>query len=489
MNRSVGGSTNVEIRSSLEVSSQHGATVAARSDSYRAAAQRIILLDLSILTAPINELPKETLRLMMHLHSLQQKGINDASAFPQTEKSNDASAMLLYEAASGITLFSFDGRYLNDSVKDFWACLPPLSLIVSMKYEKVPTPIDLVNEAIDDRLAKRLIKLCGSDKKLVVGSAEYKRLIETKLAITCLYVEVPDCEVIIRSLKNPMLSVKINVELSMLLYQAPSGMAIFCFDGAYLTTPVKDFWASLPQLSLIVFIKVEKMPTPIDLVNEVIDGHLVKRLRQLCGSGRKLVVGSVEYKRIIETKLGVTCLHVDVPDCEVIICGLNNPMSPLLPEKQFGPDKDLELFLHQRDFDIKLEMVDKTIKETAYLLHDTESCEKKYLKFVRLLLKDFILTSEIDTKDWILIHFATALKMICYPGASYKVLPPDEIFSFDECSKIEAHAPGYKRRFSKIDVLSMYKHVARLNSKKCILMVKLDIWITKAKEVREKVDV
>ncbi|KAF6998612.1 hypothetical protein CFC21_014719 [Triticum aestivum] len=426
---------------------------------------------------------------MMHRHSLKQKETNDALPFPQNEKSNDTLAMLLYEGTTGITLFSFDGSCLNDLVKDFWTCLPPLSLIVSMKYEKVPTPIDLVNEAIDDRLFRRLTKLCGSEKTLVVGSAKYKRIIETILAITYLCVEVPDSEVIIRSLKNPMQSVKINVVLATLLYQAPSGIAIFCFDGDYLKAPMKDFWACLPQLSLVAFIKREKMPTPIDVTNEVIDGRLVKRLSQLCGSGRKLVVGSAEYKRIIETKLGVTCLHVDVPDCEVIICGLNNPMSPLLPEKQFGPDKDLELFLHQRDFDIKLEMVDKSMKETAYLLHDIESCEKKYLKFFRLLLKDFILTSEIDTKDWVLIQFATALKMICYPGAWYKVLPPDEIFSFDECSKIEAHACRYKRRFSKIDVLSIYKHVAKLNSKKCILMIKLDIWISKAKEAQEKADV
>ena len=55
------------------------------------------------------------------------------------------------------------------------------SLIVSMKYEKVPTPIDLVNEAIDDRLFRRLTKLCGSEKTLVVGSAKYKRIIETIL--------------------------------------------------------------------------------------------------------------------------------------------------------------------------------------------------------------------------------------------------------------------------------------------------------------------
>lgn len=84
------------------------------------------------------------------------------------------------------------------------------------------------------------------------------------------------------------------------------------------------------------------------------------------------------------------------------------------------------------------------MEEAAYLLHDTESREKKYLKFFCLLLKDFMRTSEIDTKSWILIQFATALKMICYPGASYEVLPPDEIFSIGECQKIEAHASRYK---------------------------------------------
>ena len=43
------------------------------------------------------------------------------------------------------------------------------------------TPIDLANEAIDYDLAKKLTRLCGSKKKLVVGNAEYKRIIEMKL--------------------------------------------------------------------------------------------------------------------------------------------------------------------------------------------------------------------------------------------------------------------------------------------------------------------
>ncbi|XP_037464023.1 uncharacterized protein LOC119336100 [Triticum dicoccoides] len=271
-----------------------------------------------------------------------------------------------------------------------------------------------------------------------------------------------------------MQSVKVNDALAMLLYQAPSGIAIFCFDGSYLNDSVEDFWACLPQLSLIVFIKKEQMPIPINPSTEVIVGRLVKRLRKLCGSGRKLVVGSSEYKRIIEMKLGITCLHVDVPDCEVIICSMNKPA--LLPQQQTDPTKDLELFLHEHGFDVNLKMVDDTsLKQSAYLLHDTELCEKEYLKFFRLLLKDFMVTSEIDTKSWVLIHFATALKMICYPGASYEVYRPVKLFSFDEVRKIEAHASGYRRSFSRIDALSVYEHVVSLNSKKCVLMFKLDI--------------
>lgn len=53
-----------------------------------------------------------------------------------------------------------------------------------MKYKRDSTTIDIANEAIDDCLAKRVTKWCGSKKKLVVGSAEYKRIIETNLVST-----------------------------------------------------------------------------------------------------------------------------------------------------------------------------------------------------------------------------------------------------------------------------------------------------------------
>uniref|UniRef100_A0ACD5XHU9 Uncharacterized protein n=1 Tax=Avena sativa TaxID=4498 RepID=A0ACD5XHU9_AVESA len=72
-----------------------------------------------------------------------------------------------------------------------------------MKFKWDSIFIDLANEAIDKRLAKRLTLWCSSKEKLVVGCAEYKRIIEMNLGITCVYVDVPHDEVI-HGLKNPI---------------------------------------------------------------------------------------------------------------------------------------------------------------------------------------------------------------------------------------------------------------------------------------------
>ncbi|XBJ06232.1 hypothetical protein VPH35_024880 [Triticum aestivum] len=99
------------------------------------------------------------------------------------------------------------------------------------------------------------------------------------------------------------------------------------------------------------------VPSPIDTTNKAIDDQLAKRLTELCGSEKKLVVGNAEYKIIIDMNLRITCLHVHVPDCEVIICSLENLMYPLLPRKLSNPNEDLTLFLRQHYIDFKAEMV------------------------------------------------------------------------------------------------------------------------------------
>jgi hypothetical protein len=64
-----------------------------------------------------------------------------------------------------------------------------------------------------------------------------------------------------------------------------------------------------------------------------------------------------------------------------------------------------------------------------------------------------------------------------------------QIFSRDECRKINVNAYRYKTRFSNIDVLSVYKDVISLDSDKYILLVKLDCLVEKAKQVPEKAEV
>jgi hypothetical protein len=61
---------------------------------------------------------------------------------------------------------------------------------------------------------------------------------------------------------------------------------------------------------------------------------------------------------------GITCLHIDVPDDEVI-CGRGNPIHTLLPEGKPEPIKkdhllmaeETVIFLRKHDIDIKPEMV------------------------------------------------------------------------------------------------------------------------------------
>ena len=71
--------------------------------------------------------------------------------------------------------------------------------------------------------------------------------------------------------------------------------------------------------------------------------------------------------------------------------------------------------------------VNGSITELAHLLHDIKLREMEHLKFFRILLKDFIVISGIDTKDWGLIQFATVPKMICCPGSSYEVYRPVKV--------------------------------------------------------------
>ncbi|VAH98441.1 unnamed protein product [Triticum turgidum subsp. durum] len=139
-----------------------------------------------------------------------------------------------------------------------------------------------------------------------------------------------------------------------LLYEAPVGIAIFSFDGDYFNDPAK---------SLKEFVQNETVPSLVDIANNAIDDHLAKRLTDLCGYEKKLVEGCTECKVIIGEQYidhdlifhGITCLHVDVPDCEMRICTQKKPMRTLSPKRLSDPTKDSTIFLHQLGITCKLD--------------------------------------------------------------------------------------------------------------------------------------
>ncbi|XP_044392138.1 uncharacterized protein [Triticum aestivum] len=82
------------------------------------------------------------------------------------------------------------------------------------------------------------------EEGLAAAIWRFRRALRQVRGITCLYVDVPDCEIIIWSQMNPvctLLGFPTGDMTIILLYEAPVGIAIFSFDGDYLNDPAKDF--------------------------------------------------------------------------------------------------------------------------------------------------------------------------------------------------------------------------------------------------------
>uniref|UniRef100_A0A453HWN7 Uncharacterized protein n=2 Tax=Aegilops tauschii subsp. strangulata TaxID=200361 RepID=A0A453HWN7_AEGTS len=83
------------------------------------------------------------------------------------------------------------------------------------------------------------------EEGLAAAIRRLRRALRQVRGITCLYVDVPDCEIIIWSQMNPvctLLGFPTGDMTIVLLYEAPVGIAIFSFEGDYLNDPAKDFW-------------------------------------------------------------------------------------------------------------------------------------------------------------------------------------------------------------------------------------------------------
>ncbi|XBI89749.1 hypothetical protein VPH35_027515 [Triticum aestivum] len=152
-------------------------------------------------------------------------------------------------------------------------------------------------------------------------------------------------------------------------------------------------------------------------------------IREYIVPGQNLAVGKLEYKSIIEDKLGISCLYGD--SVVELMWGLKNCIQYLVPSEKVEVTKDdrlrmskgMKIVLEYYHLKVEPEMVNKHIIETAGVVHSCDHCVNKNAKSLRAAGEHLKKISNIDSQNWCLIKLATALKIICYPGEELPGIP------------------------------------------------------------------
>uniref|UniRef100_A0A0E0QLR4 Uncharacterized protein n=1 Tax=Oryza rufipogon TaxID=4529 RepID=A0A0E0QLR4_ORYRU len=229
-----------------------------------------------------------------------------------------------------------------------------------------------------------------------------------------------------------------------LLFETPSGFAIFSFNS-YIFEEENAI-----ELWLKQFQKFEDKSAAINCTT-----GLGKELRDMlkiwCRRGEKLMVGSLEYKEIIEA------------DQELkVMWGIKHLMHILVPEEQkvltkeerLPVSKGLEMILHRYKFDVKPVMINNDIVETACYLYHYDFLEKRHSKGLHMSDYHLLKISGLNSSEWDTMKLVTALNKITRPGE--EIEHPPEMFSSDELLKIEKDADKYKDKIYKTAVSEIW---------------------------------
>uniref|UniRef100_A0A0E0RA48 Nucleolar protein 58/56 N-terminal domain-containing protein n=1 Tax=Oryza rufipogon TaxID=4529 RepID=A0A0E0RA48_ORYRU len=181
-----------------------------------------------------------------------------------------------------------------------------------------------------------------------------------------------------------------NHGLHLLLFETPSGFAIFSLCGAEIHIPdaLESIWvkfASFRPASTIIWLKeFQKFDDNSSAINvgTGVNKQLTDMIMQWRRPGQKLVVGKPEYKSTIETFLGIPCLHDEV--VMEVMWGMKRFMSNFVPaEESKLPKEDslpmsqgLLMFLIMKQ-PISIQQVNEDIVRAAATLFHCDIIEKK----------------------------------------------------------------------------------------------------------------
>ncbi|BAT06456.1 Os08g0537500 [Oryza sativa Japonica Group] len=209
-----------------------------------------------------------------------------------------------------------------------------------------------------------------------------------------------------------------------LLFETPSGFAIFSFNS-YIFEEENAI-----ELWLKQFQKFEDKSAAINCTTGLGE-ELRDMLKIWCRRGEKLMVGSQEYKEIIEA------------DQELkVMWGIKNLMHILVPEEQKVLTKEERL------------PINNDIVETACYLYHCDFLEKRHSKGLHMSDYHLLKISGLNSSEWDTMKLVTALKKITRPGE--EIEHPPEMFSSDELLKIEKDADKYKDKIYKTAVSEIW---------------------------------
>ncbi|XP_062188617.1 probable nucleolar protein 5-2 [Phragmites australis] len=261
----------------------------------------------------------------------------------------------------------------------------------------------------------------------------------------------------------------------LVLFETPSGFAIFGYDGVKLFLPgaIQDIWADFIKdyktkqaIWLKDFQTFEDKASAIKLDTGV-DKKLASMIEKCIKPGQKLAVGKREYQDIIEKNLGISCLCNEA--VMEVMWGLKNLMWYLVPDEKSELTKEdclpmsegMKIVLNRHGFDVKPEMVNKCIIEATGMVYECDFCVDKHAESLHGAGEHLKKISDIKFEDWDLLKLATALMMVCYPHGEVIVAGnPQKLFG-DDYSKLVEDAPKYNNKILKVACLKVYEEMFR----------------------------
>uniref|UniRef100_A0ACD5XBJ2 Uncharacterized protein n=1 Tax=Avena sativa TaxID=4498 RepID=A0ACD5XBJ2_AVESA len=220
-------------------------------------------------------------------------------------------------------------------------------------------------------------------------------------------------------------------------------------------------------------------------INERLSEMIMKCYRN-APPGMKLAVAKPEYKKTIEERLNIPCVHG--PIVMELMWGLQNCMESLVPSEKSRLTKEdllpvsqgLQTVLSRYGYnDVKPEML---IVKMASALFWADSIEKRHSEPTRNVGDLILAVSGINCQDWSLLKIVTALKAIWLPeeiGDSWETISDDDV------SRLVKDRRKYEALIDKWGCLRVYHDISSAHDARTMNKRQLEFFVMEAKKAYE----